>query len=54
MRAELEHQKKRSMLRASFVRTWRGLKPKGAISLFFDPRNPVRAFEELLVHEDVQ
>jgi hypothetical protein len=33
---------------------WRGLKPKGAITLFFDPRSPGRAFEELLAHEGIQ
>jgi len=33
---------------------WRGLKPKGAIQLFFDARNPVRSFDQFFKNELVQ
>jgi len=33
---------------------WRGLKPKGAIQLSFDPRNPVRSFDQFLKSAVVQ
>jgi hypothetical protein len=33
---------------------WRGLKPKGALQLFFDARNPVRSFDQFLKNEVVQ
>ena len=43
---------------ALFSGIWRGngevLKPKGAIQLFFDARNPVRSFDRFFKNELVQ
>jgi hypothetical protein len=36
------------------ARQWRGLKPRGAIHLLFDPLNPDRSFDQFLKGEAVQ